>query len=70
MLLIGLAWGFPTLGLHTSTPGEGQLPFLGGSDEKTRLSQVPVTKEDPTHRHPQHQEGAAMRIRLQVQMGP
>lgn len=70
MLLIGLAWGFPTLGLDTSTPGEGQLPLSGGSDGKTRLSQAPVTKEDPTHCHPQHQEGAAMRTGLRVQMGP
>ena len=70
MLLIGLAWGFPTLGLDTSTPGEGQLPLSGGFDGKTRLSQAPVTKEDPTHCHPQHQEGAAMRTGLRVQMGP
>lgn len=70
MLLIGLAWGFPMLGLGTSAPGEGQPPLSGGSVGKTRLSQAPVSKEDPTHRHPQLQEGAARRTGLRVQMGP
>ena len=44
MLLIGLAWGFPTLGLDTSTPGEGQLPLSGGSDGKSGAQLASIRK--------------------------
>lgn len=57
MLLIGLAWCFPTLALGASAHGEGQLPLSGGSDGKSRLSQGPVPKRTPPTATPSTRKG-------------